>query len=146
WADQAWPTRHALDAAVPGRAILLRRVDGHAAWASSEALRRAGITAATRDPAGGAIRRDAAGAPTGLLIDNAVDLVLAVVPDPAPAEVRRRVELAIAHCLERGLVAVHEAGAPWSRIELYRTMAAQGELDLRLHCFLDDLPATLAAG
>ncbi|HOX25687.1 MAG TPA: amidohydrolase [Candidatus Krumholzibacteria bacterium] len=146
WPGTAWPTRQLLDAAVAGRAVLLRRVDGHAAWASTEALRLAGITAATPDPAGGAIGRDAAGEPTGLLVDNAVDLVTAVVPDPAPAEERRRIRLAIDHCLRHGLVAVHEAGAPWSRVQLYRELADSGELDLRLYCLLDDQPATLDAG
>jgi len=146
WPDRAWPSRELLDAALPGRAVLLRRVDGHAAWASSEALRRAGITAATPDPAGGSILRDEAGEPTGVLIDRASELVQAVIPEPSAAAVRRRVLLAVEHCLRLGLVGVHEAGTPWSRVELYRELAAGGELGLRLVCYLDDDAQTIAAG
>jgi predicted amidohydrolase YtcJ len=143
WVVPEFPHRALLDAAVPGRAVLLRRVDGHAAWVSSEALRRAGITATTPDTAGGRILRDEAGEPTGVLVDNAVDLVRAVIPPVAPAELRRRVRLAVDHCLRHGLTAVHEAGVPAERLALYEQMAADGELDLRLYCMLEDDPATL---
>jgi predicted amidohydrolase YtcJ len=146
WPDRAWPHRESLDAVVPGRAVVLRRVDGHAAWVSSEALRLAGITRATPDPAGGSIRRDADGEPTGILVDNAVDLVLAVVPEPSADEIRRRVLAATAACLAAGLTGVHEAGVSWERVTLYRELAASGELGLRIYGMLDDQPATLAAG
>ncbi len=146
WPDRAWPHRRSLDDVVPGRAVVLRRVDGHAAWVSSEALRLAGITRATPDPAGGAILRDAAGEPTGILVDNAVDLVLAVVPEPPADEVRRRVLAAADRCLAAGLTGVHEAGVSWERVGLYRELAATGELGLRIYAMLDDQPATLAAG
>lgn len=146
WPGSRWPTRGSLDAAAPGRAVLLRRVDGHAAWASSEALRLAGITAATADPEGGAIQRGAGGEPTGVLIDRAIDLVQAVIPPPSAAEVRRRVLLAVEHCLALGLVGVHEMGVPWERLELYEDLAARGDLALRLVCYLDDDAETLARG
>jgi len=146
WPVIAWPTKEQLDQAVPGRPVMLRRIDGHAAWVSSEALRLAGITAQTADPDGGAILRDAHGEPTGILVDNAVDLIRAVIPAPDAAEIRRRVDLAVDHCLSLGLVGVHEAGTPWSRVELYRSMHENHELPLRLSCMLDDQPATLEAG
>ena len=146
WADTAWPTRQDLDAAVPGRAVLLRRIDGHAAWASSEALRLANITAATPDPAGGSIRRDDVGEPTGLLLDNAVDLVSEVIPAPDATEHERRIRLAQDHCLAVGLVGVHEMGVRWDRAEAYHKLAAAGELALRMNVFLTDRPATLEAG
>jgi predicted amidohydrolase YtcJ len=146
WSGQGWPHRRLLDDAVPGRAVVLRRIDGHAAWVSSEALRLAGITRTTPDPAGGAILRDADGEPTGILVDNAVDLVLAVVPEPPAEEIRRRVLVAAQRCLAAGLTGVHEAGVSWERVVLYRELAASGELGLRVYCLLDDQPATLAAG
>jgi len=146
WPGGAWPTRGQLDAAAPGRAVLLRRVDGHAAWASSEALRLAGITAATPDPTGGAILRDARGEPTGVLIDNAVDLVRAVIPPAGEAEVRRRIRLAQAHCLRHGLTGIHEMGATWDKVQAYRELHGAGELALRVHVFLEDDPQTLDRG
>jgi predicted amidohydrolase YtcJ len=67
WTDAggAFPDRRALDALYPNNPVALARIDGHAAWVNSEALRRAGITAKTADPPGGRILRDAAGEPTG---------------------------------------------------------------------------------
>ncbi len=146
WTDAHWPDRALLDTAAPQRPVVLRRIDGHAAWVSSEALRLAGITRDTADPDGGTIIRGPGGEPTGVLVDNAVDLVLAHVPEPSPAEVTRRVHLAIDDCLRHGLTAVHEAGTPWSRIQLYRDLATRDELGLRLVCMLADEPATLDAG
>jgi predicted amidohydrolase YtcJ len=143
WKGQEYPTAALLDAVTATRPILLRRVDGHAAWANSAALRAAGITAATADPAGGEILRDASGAPTGVLIDNGVDLVRAVMPEVGLAEVERRVKLAVAHCWSRGVTGVHEAGVSWRRARLYERLAAAGELDLRLYGMFDDIPATL---
>ena len=145
WPVPEYPTHELLDAVVGARPVLVRRVDGHAALASSEALSRAGITAQTPDPDGGQILRDEAGRPTGLLIDNAVDLVLAVIPQPDAQEVARRVRLAIDHCHRFGITGVHEAGVSWERAGYYRQLAEDGELDLRLYAMLDDVPATLEA-
>ena len=146
WPGAAWPTRAQLDAAAPGRPVLLRRIDGHAAWASTEALRLAGIDAATPDPVGGSVLRDADGVPTGVLVDNAVDLVLAVVPQPDRTEIRRRILLAQQHCLRLGLVGVHEMGATWDRIEVYRDLEASGDLALRMNVYLEDDAETIDRG
>ncbi len=146
WEGQAWPTREVLDAAVPERPVMLRRVDGHAAWVNSRALALAGITAATPDPDGGAILRDQAGEPIGILVDNAVNLMRAVIPLPGPAESERRIRLAMDHCVARGLTAIHEMGAKWDRVQIYKRLAAAGELRLRVVVFLEDDPATLDAG
>ena len=143
WAVKQWPTRALLDSVTGQRPCLLRRVDGHAALANSAALQAAGITADTPDPEGGEILRDGQGRPTGLLIDNAVDLVRDIIPAPSPAEVRRRVELALEHCHRHGLTAVTEAGVPWHRAQLYRRMAADGDLTLRLVGMYDDQEETL---
>jgi hypothetical protein len=143
WAVQEYPDRSLLDAVIPDRPVFLRRIDGHAAWANSEALRRAGITGETPDPAGGEILRDEQGEPTGILVDNAVTLIFDVIPEVGPEETRRRIKLAIDHCVAQGLTGVHEAGVQWERAEVYRDMAAKGELDLRVYAMYDDLPATL---
>jgi predicted amidohydrolase YtcJ len=146
WPDQSWPTRDMLDRAMPDRPVMLRRVDGHAAWVNSEALRRAGITAETPDPAGGEILRDAQGEPTGILIDNAADLVREIIPAPGEAETERRIRLAMEHCVARGLTGIHEMGAKWDRVQIYRRLAEQGDLLLRVVVFLEDDPATIDAG
>jgi len=143
WAVKEYPSAALLDEVSGERPILLRRIDGHAAWANSAALRAADITAATADPTGGEIVRDRQGNPTGILIDNAVKLVLEIMPEVGLAEVERRVKLATAHCWSRGVTGVHEAGVSWRRAQLYQRLAAGGELDLRLYGMYDDIAATL---
>lgn len=80
------PRREALDAVVPDRPVLLLNRDHHGAWVNSTALRLAGVTASTPDPSDGRIERDAAGEPTGMLHEGAMDLVTALVPEPTTAE------------------------------------------------------------
>jgi len=146
WPEAVYPDRGLLDAVSGDRPCYLRRVDGHAAWVNSAALDAAGITAATPDPVGGLILRDQRGEPTGILIDNAVDLVDDVVPEPTAEERRRRVRLAVEHCLAHGITTVHDAGISWESVALYREMAGAGELQLRYYGMLTDEPATLDPG
>ena len=80
WPEQRFPTRADLDAVVSDQPVLLGRIDGHAAVANSAALSLAGIDAATPNPEGGRIERDAAGVATGMLIDNAEALVASRMP------------------------------------------------------------------
>lgn len=132
WPGQAYPTKASLDAAIADRPVVLRRVDGHAIWVNSKALAAAGITRATPDPAGGKIVRDARGEPTGVLIDNGVDLVMDRIP-PASADVRRRrIVAAQKIALAAGLTAVHEMGIEVETVAVYEEMAKQNALDLRV--------------
>ncbi len=144
WTSQQYPDRTLLDRVSDDHPVLLRRIDGHAAWANSKALAAAGITAATVDPAGGSIMRDDRGEPTGILIDNAVDLVLDIIPEPDSTEKIQRIDLALAHCVRRGLTGVHEAGLDWERLDIYRELDAAGKLPLRIYGMFDDKPEVLA--
>jgi predicted amidohydrolase YtcJ len=146
WPGQQYPDRTLLDPVTGGRPTLLRRVDGHAALANSAALAAAGITAETPDPQGGSILRDGDGQPTGLLIDNAVDLVRDIIPPVDTREIRRRILLAQEHCLRHGLTAVMDAGIPWQRARVYQAMARDGELKLRVFAMLEDREETLEPG
>jgi predicted amidohydrolase YtcJ len=76
----AFPMAAVLDAVAPHCPVWLRRVDGHAGWANSEARRRAQITPETKAPPDGQFRRDAEGRPTGVFIDGAMGLVGRVIP------------------------------------------------------------------
>jgi predicted amidohydrolase YtcJ len=110
WNRAAWhddPHRALLDTALPGVPVLLDSHDVHSAWLSSEALRRAGITAATPDPAGGRIVRDSSGEPTGLLLENARPLAWAAVPAAGAEEVDGAVLEAQAALHAMGITGVH---------------------------------------
>ncbi len=144
WSPPAFPSRQTLDQAAPGRPVWLRRVDGHAGWASSEAMRLAGVTRATEDPPGGRIVRGADGEPTGVFIDRAMELVEKAVPDPSPGEIERAILLAQDHVLARGLTGVHEMGITPAVEAVYRRLAAGGRLRVRVYAFMSDSPAAVA--
>jgi hypothetical protein len=132
WARAEFPHRRLLDAALPGRPVVLTRIDGHATWVSSEALRRAGVTRSTTDPPGGRILRED-GEPTGVLIDNAIDLVQSHVPKPDAATRERRLRAAIDRCVSLGLTGVHDMGVDADTAAVFRAMASRGELKIRVY-------------
>lgn len=136
WPVQEFPTAADLDAVAPDHPVYLGRVDGHAGWANSVALERAGITAETADPSGGKIIRDARGEPTGTLIDNAMRLVAQHIPPPTRDERIQAIQLGIQEALSRGVTSVHEAGGNRADIELYEELMADGRFDLRIFEFL----------
>ncbi|HEU4732633.1 MAG TPA: amidohydrolase [Kofleriaceae bacterium] len=136
WPGQQFPTRKALDAAVGDRPVVLERIDGHAIWVNSVALRAAGISRATKDPAGGKIVRDAAGEPTGVLVDNAEGLVLSREPPPSPEVREQRLRAAAQVAIAAGLTAVHEMGIDEETAEAYRKLAAAHQLPLRVHAYM----------
>ena len=96
-----------LDAVAPHHPVFLRSQDHHSAWANSLALKRAGVHAATSDPQGGRIVRDADGSPSGLLLEHAAELVDRAVPEPARSELVRAVQRAGDDLAERGITTAH---------------------------------------
>ena len=136
WPERRFPTATDLDRVVGDRPAYLIRVDGHAAWVSSAALARAGITARTADPEGGRILRDPGGAPSGVLVDKAMALVSSFIPDP-PRDVRkRRLAAGLRACARAGLTSVHDAGAGLGVVALYKELLAEGGLATRVYVML----------
>jgi hypothetical protein len=96
-------SRHDLDLASMAHPIMVTRTCGHIAVANSLALRLAGIDAATPNPPGGVIVRDADGAPTGMLQESAMALVAHLIPVPGPALVEAATRAAQRHQLSLGI-------------------------------------------
>ncbi|WP_437998125.1 amidohydrolase [Sorangium sp. So ce185] len=136
WPGAAFPTHAPLDAAAPEHPVALRRVDGHALWANAAAMRAAGVGRGAQDPPGGRILRDAAGEPTGVFIDSAMDLVEAKIPADPPAVRERRILRAAEEALSSGLTGVHEMGVDDETVAVYRALAAAGRLPIRVHAYL----------
>ncbi len=143
WDHERWggalPRRDWIDSLTAGHPVFVSRLDGHMALANSAALERAGVTAATPDPDGGAIVRDpATGEPTGVLKDEAMALVRRVLPDPPEAELDEALERAMAHALARGVTQVHDMGSlgGWTDLAVYRRAREAGRLRLRLYAFV----------
>jgi predicted amidohydrolase YtcJ len=133
WPVREFPTAGHIDAVVDDRPVWLRRIDGHAGWANSAALKLAGIDKDTQDPVGGKILRDANGRATGVLIDQAMDLIEAHVPQPDKAEIRTALRAAIDTLLSEGITSVHDAGVDLTNAEIYMSMADDSELGMRIY-------------
>ncbi|MFV8783725.1 amidohydrolase [Microbulbifer sp. SA54] len=150
WRGKQFPTRQQLDALDIDQPIWLRRVDGHAGWANSAALKRAGITRESRAPAGGEIIRDEHGEPSGVLVDNAMAMLERVIPQPSLQEEKAALSTAFNLALSLGLTGVHDAGIEKQTLEAYRQLAAEKAIPLRAYPMLsaDDkhLPELLGAG
>ncbi len=129
----AFPDASTIDAVAPKRPVLLRRLDGHAIWVNSEAMRRAKVAKETATPAGGQVFRDRDGNPTGVFVDAAMGLIHHAVPDPSTAEVARRLLAAQAECLGWGLTGVHDAGVGKSEIDAYQMIDRDGRLKMRIY-------------
>ncbi|MFT3776594.1 MAG: amidohydrolase [Minicystis sp.] len=127
--------------------MALERIDGHALWLNAAALKAAGIGKTTPDPPGGKIVRDAAGEPTGVLVDRAMNLAERSMPGAPPNVRARRIEKAAALAVSLGLTGVHEMGIDDETVAVYRTLAREGKLPLRVYAYLagtgrvDSLPA-----
>jgi len=137
WPEQVYPGRAELDAVTGSSPAYLVRVCGHAAWVNTAALRLAGVDARTPDPPGGRILRDAAGEATGILFDNAMDLVSRLVPPLSAAEKRRLLVEAAGRCLAAGLVGVHEMGISPETVELYRGLRDEPAFPFRITAYLE---------
>lgn len=135
WVEKVLPTHAALSAAAPANPVWLRRVDGHAGIANAEALRLAGITLDTPSPPGGEIIRDAAGQPTGVLIDNAMRLLDAVLPESSATSADLLLK-AQEMCLSVGLTGVHDMGVSPAEARVYRELEEQGRLKLRVYALI----------
>jgi predicted amidohydrolase YtcJ len=132
WGLGRFPTAAELDAAHAQRPVWLERVDGHAGWANSAAMKAAGITRATKDPPGGRILRDSAGNPTGVFIDSAAELVSKVVPPPSAGEMEKALEAALGHMASVGLTGAHDMGVTPQAWALYRSFGDEGRLTARI--------------
>lgn len=138
WPQQSFPTAAELDAVFPDRPVWLSRVDGHAGWANSAAMR-----AVPRDlagnwqPDGGMIQRDAAGKPNGIFIDNAMLLVEHARPAPDEATSERALALGMQAAVEHGLTGVHDAGITLAELRRYQRLADRGQMPLRIYAMAD---------
>lgn len=144
WPEKAFPTAAELDALFPDRPVWLSRIDGHAGWANTAAMR-----AVARDlsgdwqPDGGVIRRDAAGKPTGIFVDNAMGLVEGARPAPDEATSERALALGMQAAVEHGLTGVHDAGISLAELHRYQRLADRGAMPLRIYAMADGNNAAL---
>ena len=134
WQPPTFPTRAELDKIAPNNPVFLERADGHGAVANTAALRLAGIDAKTKNPFGGEIVRDKkSGEATGMLLDNAMDLVGNQVPPPTPEEMERAFALGVQRTLSLGLCEIQNPGSSLIEMEMMRKLCAAGKVKLRIY-------------
>jgi hypothetical protein len=133
WGGTPLPSHDWVDSLTPDNPIFVSRYDGHMAMANALALRLAGITREIKDPPGGTIVRDKDGNPSGLLKDAAMDLVYRVIAQPSEEQLLRMIHAAMDVARRSGVTSVHDISST-EDVRAYQTLAARGELTLRIYC------------
>lgn len=137
--ERRFPNRFDLDAAVPDRPACIFRICEHICVINSVALQLANITATTSLPAGGLIDHDdKTGEPTGVLRENAMDLVLSLMPAPDDRDVHRAISLAIRRAVAAGLTSVHCVVYEPQHVRILQAMNRSGELKVRIYLLISD--------
>ena len=132
WKSQALPTKGLIDAVTKDNPVAVNRLDGHMILANSAALRAAGIDRNTKDPFGGTIVRDASGEPTGILKDNAQDLLYKVLPDPTREMNVRAAKAALSHAASLGVTSIQD-NSSIDALPTYQQIRAEGGLTARIN-------------
>ena len=156
WDEQQWmppvpPGRRSIDAETPQNPVFVTRLDMHMGLANSLALRLAGISAATPDPPGGTIVRDAAGEPTGLLKDTAMRLVMSVIPPATPVERATAARRGLREAAGHGVTSFCDMGISpeaFDDLRAYQRLDRDGELTARVWMYLpiEEWPRLAQAG
>ena len=133
WHPAVFPQAKDLDAGSGDHPVVLNRIDGHSTWVNSQVLALAKISRGTHDPDGGHILRNAAGEPTGMLVDNAQELIRPVIPKPTHADTERQIRAALRQFTRWGLTSVQDAAVNLDTITIYKDLLQRGELPVRVY-------------
>ncbi len=143
WGNTRFPTHEALSAVSPNNPVVLERIDGHALLANGSAMRAAGVTAGTKDPAGGRIEREASGAPTGVFVDNAMEIIDRVIPPMSHDEMTSTALAAVKESNSWGLTGLHDPGEPRAVLDVFEELAKAGTFTLRVYAMISDDSAAI---
>ena len=138
WEIIQYPNKESLDKVAVDQPVYLHRIDGHAIWVNSNVLSICGIDRNTADPIGGKILRDSSGNPTGVFIDNAMDLIKRFVPDNGKNDKRRQIINAVRKLNQFGLTAIHDAGTDIETVHILKELIAQEQLNIRVNAMLNN--------
>lgn len=136
WPKKSFPTNEKLNLLFPDRPVILRRIDGHAAIANNKALELAGVKAG--DQLEGGELPLIHGKLSGILIDNAIDLVFSKMPKPTTEQLTRALSDAQRKCFEVGLTTVSDCGLNYSKALLIDSLQKKNELKMRMYVMLSD--------
>ncbi|MFH1051454.1 MAG: amidohydrolase [bacterium] len=136
WNIKEFPNNKILDKYFIKTPVCLTRIDGHAVWINSSALKAAKIDKFTPNPEGGIIEKDKSGNPTGILHDNAIDLVKDLIPKYTDSQLKENIQTALKELVRNGITSVHDMDVRPELLSIYRTFASKKELPLRIYTFV----------
>jgi len=140
WEIIQYPNKESLDKVAVDQPVCLHRIDGHAIWVNSSVLSICGIDRNTADPIGGKIVRDSNGNPTGVFIDNAMDMIKKFVPDNSKKDKRRQIINAVRKLNQFGLTTIHDAGTDIETVNILKELIAEEKLNIRVNAMLNNRP------
>ena len=151
-AVEGFPRNTLLTKVAPNNPVLLTHASGHATVANAKAMELAGITRRTPNPPGGEIMKDKAGNPIGVFEERASGLVGKALadalarrtPEEAEADAVRAIKTADHEYISKGIVSVTDAGVGFGTVDLYKKLADEGKLNVRLYVMLSESSARLA--
>ena len=135
WEIKSFPCNEELDELFPGQPVFLTRIDGHAALANTAALKKAGISDTTAVPGGEIVKRN--GKLTGILLDNAMDLVYAVLPPATEDESVQALIQAQKDCFAFGITSVADAGLDYNTVKTIDSLQQSGKLKINVYAMLN---------
>lgn len=133
WPQNEFPTAEDLDKVVSDRPVWLSRVDGHAGWGNTMAMRLGGVSQDTPDPQGGKIIRDTRGNATGIFIDAAEGYINSIIPPDSDSKRKLALEKALEKMASEGITSVHDAGVGVKTWNLYKEFADEDQLTTRIY-------------
>jgi predicted amidohydrolase YtcJ len=136
WPNKSFPTAKSLDAYFPDKPVFLERIDGHAVWVNSKAMSIANIDKHTKSPAGGEIIRDNDGKPTGVFIDNAMNLIYKKIPALTVKQQKSILIKSMNSLASLGLTSVHDAGIFTDNLQAFQELTNEGKMPIRINAML----------
>lgn len=136
WMVKEFPANDKLNELFPDRPVLITRIDGHAAIANNKALEMAGVKPGDKLEGGEIEVKN--GKLTGILVDNAVDLVSAKIPAAGEAQAKEALLLAQKNCFATGLTSIHDCGLDYDAAEKIQKLQQSGDLKMRMYIMLSD--------
>lgn len=136
WANSQMPTKEYLDAYFPEIAVYLTRIDGHSAWVNSKALEIANITETTPNPIGGEILKNENNSPTGILVDNAMDIIKPLLPKYSEEQIEKYIQTAVDKLVSVGLTEIHDMDVNPNILKVFKKLDLDNKLKIKVKSFV----------
>lgn len=136
WKNKAFPNNIFLNRLFPDKSVLLKRIDGHALLVNDYVIKKAGISSKTKVKGGSILVEN--NKPTGVLVDNAMDLVMGILPPNTSKDITKALIDAEKKALENGLTTVDDAGLDKKTIQVIDSLQEIGELKIRVYAMISN--------